>query len=124
MDEVPVPPWKIGDNPNQKCIDEINETSSLSSNAEFEPLRRLSLYKSDPTIIRQKDGVNLEDNGLEFKISNSPHDSSPLSPDKISSKKNVRFKEPSPSFDKSNTETITKDGNLDVHGMFKRVSGE
>jgi hypothetical protein len=145
MHKVSVPPCKNANDPHQKSIDEINDISSLGSNAEDVPFRKLTLGKSNPRITRTQDRVLLEEIKMGLKKSNSSHDSSQLSSKDISAKKTDRFKERSSLAVKSNketvkfnqgtvqtftktvqssTETITQDGNLDGKRMGKPVSGE
>jgi hypothetical protein len=145
MHKVSVPPCQNADDPHQKSIDEINDISSLSSNAEDVPFRKLTLGKSNPRITRTQDRVLLEEINFGLKKSNSSHDSSQLSSKDILAKKTVRFKERSSLTVKSNketvkfnqgsvqtfketvqssTETINQDGNLDGNMMGKPVSGE
>jgi hypothetical protein len=145
MHKVSVPPCQNADDPHQKSIDEINDISSLSSNAEDVPFRKLTLGKSNPRITLTLDRVPIEEINFGLNKSNSSHDSCQVSSKDISAKKTVRFKERSSLTVKSNketvkfnegsvqtfketvqssTETITQDGNLDGNRMGKPVSCE
>jgi hypothetical protein len=94
------PPSPNADDPHQNSIDGINAISSLNSNAEEIPMKKLSF---------QCDSLG---------------ESSQMSSGEISTRKVVRFKEPNPTNSQSKTETITKDVDLDGNKMSRRFKCE